>query len=207
MERLELPETIETKRLLLKRLRYEDAEEIFYAYASKPEATRYLSWATHRTIEDTRAFLRYAIEGWHRGTDYSFAIRLKSNNHLIGNFGLMHEMGKIQFGYVLSPSYWGQGLATEACTAIMAELKKSKNLFRVSTFVDAENEASVRVLEKSGLVHEARLHKWFRFVNQNYAPKDCVLLYLPLETSSDQYHQGKQNQFVAQASQPMPEDK
>jgi [ribosomal protein S5]-alanine N-acetyltransferase len=180
MEPLNMPEVIDTERLLLQRLRYEDAEEMFYTYASKPEATKYLSWATHRTTEDTRAFLRYAIEGWNKGTDFSYGIRLRTSNQMIGSFGLIHDEGKIQFGYVLSPSQWGRGYATEACRQIMSTLKSRPQLYRVSTFVDVENEASIRVLQKSGLLHEATLQKWFRFVNQNYAPKDCALLYLPL---------------------------
>jgi len=174
------PEKIETERLCLQRLRYEDAEEIFYAYASKPEATKYLSWPTHRTIEDTLSFLRFAIEAWNRGTDFSYAIRLKESSRLIGSFGLVHEAGKIQFGYVLSPSQWGKGYATEACSQMMTILKNRNELYRVSTFVDLENIASIHVLKKSGLVEEATLSKWFRFVNQGMEPKDCLLLHLPL---------------------------
>lgn len=175
-----MPELIETERLIIQRLRYEDAEEIFYAYASKPEATKYLSWHTHRTIDDTRAFLRYAMEGWNAETDFSYSLRLQGINQLIGSFGLIHDNGKIQFGYVISPTHWGQGYATEACRAIMAMLRAKPLLYRVSTFVDRDNKASVRVLEKSGLIHEATLHHWFRFVNQEYAVKDCSLLFLPL---------------------------
>ena len=74
---LVLPEQIETKRLMLKRLRYEDAEEIFYTYASKPEATKYVSWPTHQGIGDTRKYVAYAIQAWNRGIDYTFGIRAK----------------------------------------------------------------------------------------------------------------------------------
>src|SRR5690606_25474033 len=107
MIRLQLPERIETERLLLQRLRYEDAEEIFYSYASKPEATKFLSWPTHQSLEDTHSFLRYAREGWSWGTDYSFSIRLKESNQFIGSFGVINDKGKVQFGYVISPSKWG----------------------------------------------------------------------------------------------------
>ncbi|HYC84576.1 MAG TPA: GNAT family N-acetyltransferase [Chryseosolibacter sp.] len=181
MDRFTLPEKIETERLRLLRLRYEDAEEIFYTYASKPEATKFLSWPTHRSIEDTHSFLRYANAGWKAGTDFSYGIRLKTSNQLIGSFGLLHEKGKIQIGYVLSPSQWGNGYATEACSTVMRLLRTRKELYRVSTFADVENVASIRVLKKSGLVPEATLVKWFRFVNQNDEPKDCMLLYLPLK--------------------------
>jgi len=31
------------------------------------------------------------------------------------------------------------------------------------------------VLRKCGMVEEARLPKWFRFINQGNEPKDCIL--------------------------------
>jgi len=174
MIRLSMPVRIETERLLLQRLRYEDAEEIFYAYASKPEATRYLAWPTHQSVDDTRTFLRYAIECWNTGTDYSFSIRLKSGV-LIGGFGVVHENGKVQLGYVLSPGHWGNGYTTEACSHMLQVLKSMGTLYRIGTFVDADNTASINVLKKCGMVEEARLPKWFRFVNQGDKPKDCIL--------------------------------
>lgn len=178
--KLDLPERIETDRLTLFRLRYEDAEELFYTYASKPEATRYMSWPTHRSLKDTRKFMDYAVSGWKEGTDYSFAIRLKNENRLIGSCGLLNDEGKIQFGYILSPTQWNKGYGTEVCRKLMSTLKRLDGVFRVSTFVDAENIASAKVLMKSGLVEEARLDKWFRFVNQGNEPKDCILFKLPL---------------------------
>ena len=174
-----MPVEIETERLLLQRLRYEDAEEIFYAYASKPEATKYLSWLTHESIDETRDYLKYAVENWNFGTDYSYVLRLK-NGVLIGSIGVVNDNGKVQLGYVLSPAHWGRGYATEACTRILATLKTIRQLYRIGTFVDADNIASIRVLEKCGLVEEARLPKWFRFINQDNEPKDCLLFrYLP----------------------------
>lgn len=181
MVNLMLPEHLSTERLFLQRLRYEDAEEIFYAYASKPLATRFVSWPTHQKVADTNAFLVYANHAWNSGTDYSFSIRLKESGRLIGSFGILHDNGKIQFGYILSPSQWGRGYATEGCIAMMNLLRQQPDVFRVSTFVDVDNVASAKVLLKSGLVEEARLNKWFRFVNQNNEPKDCILFDLPLD--------------------------
>ena len=81
--KLSIPEKFETERLALCRLKYEEAEEIFYTYASKADATKFMSWPTHKSLADTRAFLVYAMSGWHSGTDYSFSIRLKDLNRLI----------------------------------------------------------------------------------------------------------------------------
>ena len=177
---LNLPERIETKRLILQRLRYEDAEEIFYTYASKPEATRYVAWPTHQSVNDTRAFLAYAVDAWERGADFSYSIRLKDSLRLIGSIGVTHDDGKVQFGYIISPTQWGQGYATEVCTSVVNILKQHKTLHRIWTLVDVDNVASIRVLQKSGLVEEARLEKWFRFINQGNDPRDCFFFKYPL---------------------------
>ena len=186
MVALNIPEQILTDRLSLHRLRYEDAEEIFYTYASKAEVTRFVSWPTHKTLKDTNAFLRYAVTAWDEGTDYTFAVRLKESNQLVGSIGVINENGKLQFGYVFSPTQWNKGYATEVCLRLMDLLKTQPGVYRIQSFVDAENVSSARVLIKSGLVEEARLVRWFRFVNQNNEAKDCILFKLPLDDNKDQ---------------------
>lgn len=181
MVRLNLPEQFFTDRLSIQRLKYEDAEEIFYAYASKPEATRFVSWPTHQSIEETKFFLRYAVDAWTNGTDYSFSVRTQESARLVGSFGVVNEDGKLQFGYVFSPTQWGNGYATEVCKRMMALLRNQSGVYRIQSFVDVENNASAKVLMKSGLVEEARLAKWFRFVNQQNQAKDCILFILPLQ--------------------------
>lgn len=176
---LDLPEKIETQRLLLRRLKHEDAEEIFYTYASKPEATKYMSWPTHRSIKDTRTYLHDAVRGWEEGIDYSFGIRLQQTNRLIGSIGILNDYGKIQFGYVLSPTQWGNGYATEACIGLIDIVKMLRGVRQIGTFVDRENEASRKVLLKAGLVEDFVFEKWFSFVNQENALKDCILLSVP----------------------------
>jgi [ribosomal protein S5]-alanine N-acetyltransferase len=174
-----LPAHIETARLTLQRLKYEDAEEIFYTYASKSEATKYVSWPTHHRITETRIYLKHAVPGWDLGVDYSFSIRLKESNQLIGTFGILNDFGRVQFGYIFSPTQRGKGYATEVCQVMLPLLKMQLGVFRIGTFIDAENSASAKVLQKCGLVEEARLTKWFRFINQNNEAKDCILFKLP----------------------------
>jgi [ribosomal protein S5]-alanine N-acetyltransferase len=175
---LHLPTLIETPRLFIQRLKYEDAEEIFYTYASKPEATRYVAWPTHQSLADTRAFLTYAHAAWESNIDFSYSIRLADSGRLIGGIGAINDDGKVQFGYILSPTQWNQGYATEACQALLSHLKAIPSIYRIWTLVDAENTASIRVLQKAGLVQEALLINWFRFINQNNDPKDCLIFRL-----------------------------
>jgi [ribosomal protein S5]-alanine N-acetyltransferase len=180
MVKLNLPTEIFTDRLTIQKLRYEEAEEIFYCYSSKPEATRFMSWPTHQSLRDTIAFLRHAEEGWKSGTDYSYSIRLRNSARLIGSFGVINENGKLQFGYIFSPTQWGRGYATEVCRTMMNLLREQRGVYRIQTFTDVDNKASANVLVKSGLIEEARLSRWFRFVNQGNEVKDCIHFRLPL---------------------------
>jgi ribosomal-protein-alanine N-acetyltransferase len=176
-----LPDQIHGGRIFLQRLRYEFAEEIFFAYASKPEATRFVSWPTHRSIEDTRRYTRYAVPAWEAGTDYSFVIRLKDSNRLIGSIGCLNDDGKVQFGYILSPVFWNKGYATEAAQILLNHVKSVETVYRIWTFTDLDNLASQKVLLKNGLIEEARLTNWFRFVNQDKMPRTCILFKVPDE--------------------------
>ena len=90
----------------------------------------------------------------------------------------MNDHGKIQLGYVISPGHWRKGYTTEACSRLLSFLQTIDGVYRIGTFVDAENLASIRVLAKCGLLEEARLPRWFRFVNQDNRPKDCILFRL-----------------------------
>lgn len=175
-----ISERLESNRLVLQRLRYEDASEIFYTYASKPEATKYVSWRTHQTMRDTHDFLKYAVAAWRKGTDFSWCIRLKENARLVGSIGVLPGDGKVQFGYVVAPLHWNRGYATEACQLVLQEIRKLPYVYRIGTLIDGENIASAKVLLKCGFIEEARLSKWMRFPNQGNEPRDCILFALPL---------------------------
>lgn len=185
MNCIQPPERIETDRLLIQRLRYEDADEIFYTYASKPEATRFVSWNTHQSVNDTRAFLQYAVHAWNQGTDFSYSVRLKKDNRLVGAIGLVHATGHIQVGYIFSPVHWRQGYATEVCKAVLKELSKLEGITRIGSFVDLENEASIQVLKKAGFVEEGLLPGGLTFPNQNNAVKACLVFRYPLDVSHE----------------------
>jgi len=55
---------------------------------------------------------------------------------------------------------------------------------RVGSFVDIDNKASIRVLEKCGFQVEAVVKDWWRFPNQDNRLKDCVLFTLPVDRLS-----------------------
>jgi [ribosomal protein S5]-alanine N-acetyltransferase len=157
----DLPE-LETERLLLRKMRLDDAEAMF-AYASDPEVTRYVIWETHRTIQDSEDFLRSAIDGYERGDFGGWGVVLKDSGEFVGTCGIdggyAPEHARAEIGYVLSREHWGQGLMPEAVRAVFAFGFEVLSLNRIQARCIAENVASARVMEKAGMTYEGTLRE------------------------------------------------
>ena len=76
--------------------------------------------------------------------------RTEAEPRLVGSCGLgRRPSGHIEMGYWIARPFWGRGIATEACTALI-DIARTLGFSRLegSHFVD--NPASGRVLEKLG---------------------------------------------------------
>ncbi len=58
------PEEIATKRLILRRPRLSDADDIFDTYAADPEVTRYVTWPPYKDRSEVAPFLRSRLARW-----------------------------------------------------------------------------------------------------------------------------------------------
>ena len=153
--------TLETERLILRKMVLNDAESVF-AYASNSEVSRYTLWETHRSIEDSRAFLEFATQKYENGGEPDWGIVYRGNGCLVGACGLVNweaEHARAEVGFVLSREYWGRGLMSEAVRAILRFGFERMNLNRIEARCIAENAASARVMEKAGMVYEGTLRQ------------------------------------------------
>jgi ribosomal-protein-alanine N-acetyltransferase len=157
----DLPE-LETERLLLRKMRLDDAEAMF-AYASDPEVTRYVLFETHRSVEDSESFLRLATEGYERGDFGGWGVVLKDSGAFVGTCGMdvgyAPEHARAELGYVLSREHWGKGLMPEAVRAVIRFGFRRMDLNRIQARCIAENTASARVMEKAGMTYEGTLRE------------------------------------------------
>jgi RimJ/RimL family protein N-acetyltransferase len=69
-----------------------------------------------------------------------------------GIIGLPYKLGTLFLAYRLAKSAWGQGVATEAASAILDYGFRNLNCQEVMAFSHAENIRSRRVLEKIGMI-------------------------------------------------------
>lgn len=162
---------IRTQRLLLRRLREDDAQAMFDTWANDEEVCRYMSWRPHGDVDETRGILAEWVKSYEKPDYYHWGIEL--DGKLIGSIGAFdgHEYYEsISFGYCIAKAYWGQGIMTEALHALLDFLFNTVGYNRIHAIHYEENPASGRVMQKCGMTQEgvrrkgARLHDG-RFVD------------------------------------------
>lgn len=170
-------ERIRTERLILRRPLATDAEAIFVRYASDPAVTRFLAWPTHRSREDTRAFLAFSDVLWEKGPAGAYLIVDRETDLLLGSTGLECDAGgEAVTGYVLARDAWGRGYATEALMA-MVDLGTTLGVRALTAGCHPEHRASQRVLEKGGFELRERRSRTSGFPNLEPGMTQDLCLY------------------------------
>lgn len=167
-----IPDEILTERLRLRPQQLSDAEQIFVRYASDLTVSRYLSWPTHQTVDDTLEFVRKRMADCDAGTAFSRLIFARDSGILLGAVGGRIEGHCMAFGYCLARDSWGRGYATEAASALVDVIQTNPSISRIQAFCDVENLASARVLEKIGLAFEGTLRRYMVLPNLGEEPRD-----------------------------------
>lgn len=152
MERYDLGP--QTARLYLRAPIVEDAPALF-AMNTDPEVMRYTGEPMPASVEDMRRMIEtypdFDRTGFGRWTCVD-----RETDQVIGFAGLKHleDVGAVDLGYRLIRSRWGRGLATEAARACLRFGFDVIGLEYVIGLVLPGNSASIRVLEKVGMVLE-----------------------------------------------------
>mgnify|MGYP000855004634 FL=1 len=160
MTRAELPERIETERLVLRVRTVADAEDIF-DYASLPEVSYPAGFPPVKTLEDEIYYLEHILPERNQKDNLpaGYGIVPKGTNNVIGSvdFNHRHEDDVLEIGYTLHPDYWGRGYVPEAASALIDLGFKDLGLHKIELVCFGYNVQSQRVAEKLGFTLEARI--------------------------------------------------
>jgi RimJ/RimL family protein N-acetyltransferase len=152
---------IETQRLILRRFRLEDAEDMYHNWASDPEVTRYLTWPVHASVEVTKSLLADWVARYEDGGTFNWVMEDKETGKAIGNISVVKLNERTEaadMGYCMSRAYWGRGLMPEALTAVINYLFDVVGLNRIAACHDVNNPKSGRVMAKASMTFEGILH-------------------------------------------------
>ncbi len=148
--------SLETERLLLRKIARENANDMF-AYTSLSQTARYLLWSPHLNIEETKGYIEYLTKEYEKGNCADWGLSLKENGVFIGTCGFADldlDNNKGELGYVLSPAYQGKGYMKEAASAVLELAFFRLDINRVELRIISENIDSVRFAEGLGFVYE-----------------------------------------------------
>jgi ribosomal-protein-alanine N-acetyltransferase len=157
-----------TPRLVLRRARPEDLDA-FHEILSNPVAMRHWSTPPHREIGQTVDWLQSMIDSPADLSD-DFVIILGSS--VIGKVGCWRLP---EIGYILSPSHWGHGYATEAVTAFIRHVR-DRPLDHLFADVDPRNAASLSLLHRLGFQETGRAQRTYQIDDEF-----CDSIYLRLD--------------------------
>jgi hypothetical protein len=162
---LEVPTRIETERLLLRCPEPGDGALVYAGVHDSLAALRQypasLPWAVFEpSIESSEAYCREGQAKYLLRTEMPMLIFLKQRNIYVGGTGLHAfdwSVPKAETGYWVRSGYLGQGIASEAVSAVIGFALKTLGMRRVEALPDEENLASCGVCERVGMTLEGTL--------------------------------------------------
>ena len=153
--------TLETKRLILRRINIRDAKDIF-EYSKDKEVARHVLWSAQKDISEAKDYCRFMAKRYRNDQPSSWGIIDKATNRLVGTIGYMdynEDNATVEVGYSLARWLWNGGYMTEALTRVIEYTFEAMDVNRIEAQHELENPSSGRVMEKCGMRKEGELRQ------------------------------------------------
>jgi len=140
--------TLETKRLVLRKLEETDAKALFENYSDEEIAKNFLDEPLG-DIKQASQLIEAFNEEFAQGKAITWAIVLKNTDKMIGTCSFMLETsGCAEIGYDLAKTYWGKGLMTEALEAMIGYGFNELGLEIIKADTLSNNSRSTNLLKR-----------------------------------------------------------
>jgi ribosomal-protein-alanine N-acetyltransferase len=148
---------LETSRLLLRPFTANDVDEIHRIWIA-PGVRKYLWDDEVISKAQAASVIADSIEHVERDGYGLWAVRLRDEERIIGFCGywFFHDPPQLELLYGIDTPCWGRGLAAEAARAMIRYGFEELGLTRIQASTDAPNLASVRMMEKCGMMFDRR---------------------------------------------------
>ena len=167
--------TLETERLILRKIKIEDAPIAFNNWCNSEKVDRYVLWEKHPNVDTTIDLYTKWIQEYDNEKTFRWIVELKDTGDLIGTIDVSKRFvnhGSCEIGYCYSDKYWNKGYATEALKAVIKYLFEECDAELINADFLENNPASGRVMQKSGLKYEGRLRS--RIIDKNNIRNDLL---------------------------------
>ncbi len=162
--------SLETERLIFRKMTLEDADDMF-EYASDYKLARLFRWEHHKSIEDSRNYLTYMNQRYAEKDISEWGIVLRNTNKFIGTGGFLWwatKIGAAELAFSISRNYWHRGLEYEIIKEIARFGFEKMHLNRIEMRCRVENTSLEIVLQRIGMTFEGiilqrQIAKRYRF--------------------------------------------
>jgi ribosomal-protein-alanine N-acetyltransferase len=149
--------SLETTRLLLRKLSLIDADDLYQVFSDE-ETTNYVPREKHPDKMTTINHLENLIKKMDEGISIVWSVIDKTDNRVIGTVNLYFKLDRAaSLGAVINSEYWGKGIATEALKEIIGLGFDKMKLIRIEGKCESNNIASEKMLKKLGMTYEGTL--------------------------------------------------
>ncbi len=168
---------LETERLILREFAESDLEA-FYEIYSDEEVNQFLPWFPLKSMEEAKAVYKKQIQERHgEYFSYHYAICLKDDNYPMGYVNVEVHDGN-DLGYGLRKEFWHRGIVTEACKAVIEQLKRDGIPYITATH-DINNPKSGSVMKRLGM-------KYRYSYEEQWQPKDILVTFRMYQLNFDE---------------------
>lgn len=168
--------TIETNRLILRKLELTDAQSVFDHWLSDERVSDNRISAAHKTVSETIERLTNIVSEYDRNEYCYWGIELEANGELIGEIDLYNfdqSTENCEVSYSIGYKWWNQGYGTEALKAVVEFGFKHMNVHKISAAHNIDNAASGKIMRKAGMEQEGTIKHMIRNSKNYY--KDCAI--------------------------------
>lgn len=165
---------LESGRLFYRNITVKDAEALFMIRTDK-EVMRFMDTESMMSLKESEKLIDSIGESFKSGNGISWGVVEKSEDKLIGYFGIWRIDAKNcrgEIGYALHPDFWGKGYMHEAAENLIRFGFNELHLHSIEANVNPLNINSIKLLEKIGFKKEAYFRENFLFDNEF---KDSVI--------------------------------
>ena len=164
---------IETDRLILRKAKFGDLEDIYNNVWSKSELAKYMLWETTKNMEDAKIRMKKTIE--YQSKNNAYFITLKESDKVIGFCGFKEIEKDVyeDIGLCIALEYQGLGYAKEVVRKLVDIVFNELNGKRFIYGCFRENEKSKNVCVKLGfkyLKSEDKIRDYdnYKYINDSY---------------------------------------
>lgn len=161
---------IETKNLKLRRMNYDDIDDLF-EMRKDPKINEFTDTRLDESKDETKAYIYKMNKGIDENKWIIWAIEHMGTGKVIGSISIWNinfEEKKGELGYGIIPDYQGRGLMKEALLNVISYGFKVMNLEALEAYTEKNNLGSIKLLESCNFAEVGKVDEEGYFNNKIY---------------------------------------